>query len=107
MDLLEVEMANHTIHFHIDSQGAMKALETFFTKHKCVAEGKRLLNKLTEYNNKVYLNWIPGHTGQVGIGIADNLARLGDEYADEGLETRLPIFNSSLKGFIKEWLKRA
>ena len=44
MDLLEVEMANHTIHFHIDSQGTMKVLETFFTKHKCVAEGKRLLN---------------------------------------------------------------
>ena len=60
LDLLEVEMANHTIHFNIDSQGAMKALEVFFTNHKCVAECRRLLNKLTEYNNKVYLNWIPG-----------------------------------------------
>lgn len=74
LDLLEVEMSNHNIHFHIDSQGAMKSLEAFFTKHKCVAECKRLLNKLTEYNNKVYLNWIPGHTGQLGNGIADNLA---------------------------------
>ena len=65
------------------------------------------VNKLTEYNNKVYLNWIPGHTGQLGNGIVDNLARLGAEYADEGLEPRLPISNSTLKGFIKEWLKRA
>ena len=78
----------------------MKSLEAFFTKHKCVAECKRLLNKLTEYNNKVYLNWIPGHTGQLGNGIADNLAKLGAEYADEGLEPRLPISNSTLKGFI-------
>ena len=101
LDLLEVEMSNHTIHFHIDSQGAMKSLEAFFTKHKCVAECKILLNKLTEYNNKVYPNWIPGHTGQLGNGIADNLAKLGAEYADEGLEPRLPISNSTLKGFIK------
>ena len=32
LDLLKVEMSKPTIHFHIDSQGAMKSLETFFTK---------------------------------------------------------------------------
>ena len=38
----------------------------------------------------------PGPTGQLGNGIADNLAKLGAEYADEGLEPRLPIFTKKI-----------
>ena len=106
IDLLDADIQDHDIQFHIDSQGAIKALSKLFTNHRCIVECKRLLNKLTENNNQVQLNWIPGHSGQLGNGVADGLAKLGAEYADEGLEPRLPASDSTIKGFIKEWTNK-
>ena len=104
--LLEADIQDHDIHFHLDSLGAIKALRKLVTNHKCIVECKRLINKLTENNYQVQLNWIPGHSGQLGNGVADGLAKLGDEYADEGLEPRLPASNSTIGGFIKSWAYR-
>ena len=90
------------INFHIDSQSAIRALEAYTTRLKSVAECKRLLNKLSE-DNTVMLNWIPGHSGQLGNGIADGLAKLGAEYPDTGLEPRLPVSNCVTTNILKQW----
>ena len=104
LTILDAGTTDHTINYHIDSQGAIKSLYKYETRNKCVAECKRLLNKLSE-TNTVTLNWIPGHSGQLGNGVADNLAKLGAEYPDEGLEPRLPVSDSVITGFIKNWAK--
>ena len=104
LTILEADIRDHQIHYWIDSQGAIKSLNNYITQHKCVAECKRLLNKIAE-NNTTTLHWIPGHTGQLGNGIADNLAKLGAEYPDEGLEPRIPVSNCTITTFLKNWSK--
>ena len=104
LTILEAGTTNHIINYHIDSQGAIKSLHKYETRSKCVIECKRLLDKLLE-TNIVTLNWIPGHSGQLGNGVADNLAKLGAEYPDKGLELRLPISYSVNTKFIKNWAK--
>ena len=104
LTILDAGTTNHSINYHIDSQGAIKSLHKYETRSRCVIECKRLLNKLAE-TNTVTLNWIPGHSGQLGNGVADNLAKLGAEYPDEGLEPRLPVSESVITDFIKNWAK--
>ena len=50
---------NKMINFYIDSKSAIMALDSYTVYNKCVAEAKRMLNKLAEFNNTVNLNWIP------------------------------------------------
>ena len=104
LTILDAGTTNHAISYHIDSQGAIKSLHKYEARSRCVIECKRLLNKLAE-TNTVTLNWIPGHSGQLGNGVADNLANLGAEYPDEGLEPRLPVLESVITEFIKNWAK--
>ena len=83
-----------SINFYIDSQGVIKALESYVVQSKCVSECKRLLNALSKRGNRITLKWIPGHSGQLGNNIADGLAKLGAQTTDLGLEPRLQVSDS-------------
>ena len=65
-------------------------------------ECKETLNKLGK-NNKVTLNWIPGHEGHMGNEVADRLAKRGIHMYMEGPEPFVPIGNETSKGYIKKW----
>ena len=90
---------------HLLQQAAKKALESYTVYNKSVAEAKRLLNKLAEYNNTVNLHWIPAHSGQLGNGIADGLAKYGANHPDLGMEPRIPASECVIKAAIRRWGK--
>ena len=104
--LLEVQTADQTINFYIDSRGAIMALESYTVKDKSVEECKRHLNKLVEYGNRVRLNWIPGHSDQKGNEIADRLAKRGVELEVDGITPRIPISKCVITKAIKDWTAR-
>ena len=89
LTLLDNNTTGKQIDFYIDSQSAIRALEAYTLINKSVMECKRLCNKLCEMNNQVTLNWIPAHSGQLGNGIADGLAKFGASHPNEGAEPRL------------------
>ena len=103
LKMIEENITGKFINFYIDSQSAIKALASYSTRQKSVADGKRALNKLVELGNDVTLNWIPGHSGQPGNTIADHLAKNGAENGDWGLEPRLPVSECVIKSIINKW----
>ena len=105
LSMLDAGITNKVIQFYIDSQSAIKALESYIVHNKSVGECKRLLNKLSKYGNGVILNWIPGHSNQRGNGIADNLAKWGENHPEPGLEPRIPASGCTIRGTIRSWGK--
>ena len=105
LSMLDAEIRNKVIQFYIDSQSAIKALDSYIVYNKSVAECKRLLNKLSEYENDIILNWIPGHSNQRGNGIADNLAKRGASHPEPGIEPRIPVSGRVIRNAIKKWGK--
>ena len=103
--LLDNSTTGKQIDFYIDSQSAIRALEAYTLVDKSVMESKRLCNKLCEMNNQVTLNWIPAHSGQLGNGIADGLAKFGASHPSEGVEPRLPVSQCVISSAIKAWGK--
>ena len=61
---------------YTDSQAVIKSLQKRNTKNDIIKQCHIALNKLGE-NNKITLNWIPGHQGYEGNERADYLAKLG------------------------------
>ena len=59
--MIDVNITGRFVNFYIDSQAAIKALDSYMIRLKSVADGKRILNKLSEQGNVLTLNWIPGH----------------------------------------------
>ena len=105
LNILDYGLKNHDIQFWVDSQSAIKALNQFITCSKQVLEAKRLLNKITEYQNTIRINWIPGHSGQLGNCVADALAKAGAEYSDEGLEPRMAVSSQLIRTALSKWTK--
>ena len=105
LTLLDNGVTGKQIDFYIDSQSAIRALESYTLINKSVMECKRLCNKLCEMNNQVTLNWIPAHSGQLGNGIADGLAKFGASHPSEGVEPRLPVSQCVISSAIKAWGK--
>lgn len=62
----------------IDSQAAIKSLNSHVIKSKVVFDCHSKLSKIAN-DNEVKLIWIPGHTGIEGNEIADTLANQGAE----------------------------
>jgi len=70
-----------------DSQASIMALENPCTTSKLVKEAKETLNELAR-NNKVFIIWIPGHSGYRGNERADKLAKEG---ADSGNPSEMEV----------------
>ena len=100
--LIRKGLSEYDIRIYIDSQSAIRAVSHYNTKSICVLECKETLNKLGK-DNKVTLNWIPGHEGHMGNEVADRLAKRGVYTHKEGPEPFVPIGNKTSKGYIKNW----
>ena len=100
--LLSDRLTNNNINFHIDSQSAIKALSKYQSNNILVIECKNRLNQLCN-DNKVSLNWIPGHEGHMGNEVADRLAKAGADSATLGPVPLVPVPRSVNKHYITEW----
>ena len=102
--LLDKNIMGKKINFYVDSQSAIKALQSYFVFTKSVLECKNLVNKLAE-TNTVYINWIPGHVGQLGNEIADRLAKMGAQQQSDGAEPRVATAPCIIKTATCKWFK--
>ena len=105
MTLNDLETSNKEITYYIDSQSAIKALNTHFSTQITVQECKEQLCKLQQRSNQIVLHWIPAHKGYIGNEQADTLAKLGTNQTTEGPEPRVPISQSVLKEEINKWIE--
>ncbi|KAL5263830.1 hypothetical protein ACHWQZ_G005038 [Mnemiopsis leidyi] len=96
-----------------DSQAVIKALNNPQVKSRMILETINSLNTLGN-NNKVSINWIPGHEGVPGNERADELARQGSSTRPVGPEPFVPlptsfitreIHNSLTNSHLKEYNK--
>merc|ERR1712015_67940 len=69
ISLLDKDVMGKDINIFVDSQGAIKALESHTVLDKSVLECKNLVNKLSEVNT-VSIKWIPAHANHLGNEIA-------------------------------------
>jgi ribonuclease HI len=76
MELVNSHVWGKDITFHTDSQAAIHALERTTASSRTVLDCITQLNRLGT-SNKVYLKWIPGHSGHPGNELADSLAKAG------------------------------
>jgi ribonuclease HI len=74
--LLERSTTDKTIVYHIDSQAAIKALESPKVNKHCVRETITALN-LLGHQNIITIRWIKSHIGHEGNTIVDELAKQG------------------------------
>ena len=102
--LLDRGIMGKNINFYVDSQSAIKALQSYTTFMKSVLECKKLVNKVGEANT-ICINWIPGHTGQLGNEIADRLAKLGADMEADGAEPRVAISQCVIKSATEKWFR--
>ena len=102
--LLDRGIKGKNINFYVDSQSAIKALQSYTTFMKSVLECKKLVNKVGEANT-ICINWIPGHTGQLGNEIADRLAKLGADMEADGAEPRVAISQCVIKSATEKWFR--
>ena len=104
--LLNEEIYDKTIIYHVDSQAALKAVNKYTIQSKITAECKLLLNELNDKCRFLKLTWIPSHVGHLGNEVADRLAKRGSKLKFTGPEPVIPISNKYRKTMIKEWSKK-
>ncbi|XP_055856174.1 uncharacterized protein LOC129919340 [Episyrphus balteatus] len=74
--VLKEKLISSEITFFVDSQAAIKALDSETIRSKAVLNCRKRINSIC-YTNQVKLCWVPGHSKIEGNEIVDELARLG------------------------------
>lgn len=93
----------------MDSQSALKALDSIHTSSTLVRDCKKILNDVGNLCN-VTLMWVPGHSNEVGNDLADLLARQGSSlHISWAVDIPTPVvfFKDQIKSLLlKESTKR-
>ena len=71
-----INLSNLIIEIYTDSQAVLNSVQKRTTKNEIIRNCHNILNELGT-NNKVTLNWVPGHEGYEGNERADHLAKIG------------------------------
>src|ERR1700743_1750891 len=79
-----------TVDFFVDSQGAIKALNSPWPVSTLVAEAIEALNHFGRAKN-LTIHWIPSHHGHEGNEVADELAKEATRSAFLGPQPPLPL----------------
>jgi len=74
--LIHKHLSNHRIIINVDSQAALKALDSHTINKQSVLSTVKLLNLLGT-NNEISLRWVKSHVGFLGNETADQLAKRG------------------------------
>ena len=93
-----------TIQMYVDSQAAIKALDNYIITDKSVYNCKTSINKLAQ-DNKVCINWIPGHQGHMGNEVADRLAKRGCDMPHTDTQN-VHAPHTHIKSLIKKWSQK-
>ena len=102
IEIIKQDIKEKDIKIYVDSQSALKAINSFVIRNKSVMECKKTLNKISEHN-RVTLNWMPGHENHKGNIIADKMAKAGVNMNTEGQEPRIAISKCVIKQKLNEW----
>lgn len=108
--LKETNVTGRNISLYVDSQAAIRAIETDVVKSNVVKECKGSVMELTK-NNSVRVCWVPGHEEYKGNEEADKLAKEGAEKtsveATQSVKPPLSSFKKKMKDtLMKEWCDR-
>ena len=90
------------IRIYIDSQAAIKAMDSYIITSKIVLETKLILNQISEVNN-VEIRWIKSHIGHLGNEVADRLAKRGSCQQFSGVAPILPITKAAIRTGVDRW----
>jgi ribonuclease HI len=88
--MINNEVANKKIIFYVDNQAAIITLGNYLIKSNVALRTKQMVNILSN-NNQVIISWIPGHSQHKGNEVADNLAKDGANFVQEGPKAIIPI----------------
>jgi hypothetical protein len=100
MENMEKDYTGRNICILSDSQAAIKAIDSYQINSKLVWDCHQSLVKLAEYNS-IRVVWVPGHMGNDGNEIADQLARQGSSHPLIGTKPALGISAKVARGVIR------
>ena len=100
--LLTEKLQNENISILVDSQAAIKALEASIVTSCTVLEAIKSLNNLG-CQNRIFVTWIPGHSGIHGNEKVDKLAKAGSTLQMQGPEPFITVPHASLVSELKNW----
>ncbi|UYV64479.1 hypothetical protein LAZ67_3000891 [Cordylochernes scorpioides] len=92
-------LPNHlTLGFFLDNLSVVKSVLNSKTGNYLIDRALLLISRLNRNGNRCTIQWIKGHSGNVGNDIADTLAKRGAESADPSCYKLAPL--SSVKSTI-------
>ncbi|UYV84832.1 K02A2.6-like, partial [Cordylochernes scorpioides] len=103
-------LPNHlTLGFLLDNLSAVKSVLNSKTGNYLIDRALLLISRLNRNGNRCTIQWIKGHSGNVGNDIADTLAKRGAESADPSCYKLAPLsfVKSAIYGRAREaWESR-
>ena len=102
--LITTDTKNRNIAVYSDSQATIKALQKTKLTSASIYECNKAINTLASKNNKISINWIPGHSGYDGNELADTLAKNGCSSTFQEKNIKIPhkTITTNIKKYYNE-----